>query len=48
MKEDFKVQVIVYNSLATVLADTGASISVCGKAEAKTMESSFENGQNPS
>ena len=35
MKEDFKVQVIVNNSLATVLADTGASISVCGKAEAK-------------
>ena len=35
MKEDFKVQVIVNNSLATVLADTGASISVCGKKEAK-------------
>ena len=34
-KEDFKVQVIVNNSLATVLADTGASISVCGKKEAK-------------
>ena len=27
--------VIVNNSIATVLADTGASISVCGKAEAK-------------
>ena len=35
MKEDFKVQVIINNSLATVLADTGASISVCGKKEAK-------------
>ena len=35
MKEDFGVQVIVNNSLATVLADTGASISVCGKKQAK-------------
>ena len=34
-KEDSKVQVIVNNSVATVLADTGASISVCGKKEAK-------------
>ena len=31
-KEDFKVQVIVNNSLATVLTDTEA-ISVCGKKE---------------
>ena len=34
-KDDFKVQLVVNNSLATALADTGASISVCGKKEAK-------------
>ena len=31
MKNDFKVQVIVNNRLHTVLAGTGASISVCGR-----------------
>ena len=31
---DFKAQLVVNNSLATVLADTGASISVCGKEQA--------------
>ena len=35
MKNDFKVQVIVNNRLHTVLADTGASISVCGRKEAE-------------
>jgi hypothetical protein len=31
---DFKAQLVVNNSLAAVLADTGASISVCGKEQA--------------
>jgi hypothetical protein len=34
-KKDFMVEVIINNSLAYILADTGASISVCGAAEAK-------------
>lgn len=34
-KDDFKVQLIINNSLATVLADTGANISVCGIKEAE-------------
>ena len=35
-KPDFKVQVIVNNSLASVIADTGAKVSVCGSKEAKS------------
>ena len=33
-KQDFKVQVVINNTLDTVVADTGARISVCGTAEA--------------
>ena len=32
---DFNAQVIINNSLAKVLADTGASVSVCGREQAK-------------
>lgn len=32
---DFKAQIVINNSLATVLADTGASISVCGREQAQ-------------
>ena len=38
-KKDFKVQVIINNSLDTVVADTGARISVCGTTQAKKVES---------
>ena len=34
-KNDFKIQVIVNNSLDTVIADTGARVSVCGTKQAK-------------
>ena len=34
-KQDFKVQVVVHNSLQHVIADTGATISVCGTVQAK-------------
>ena len=34
-KKNLKVQVIINNSLDTVLADTGAHISVCGTIQAK-------------
>ena len=34
-KDDSKVQLIVNNTLATVLTDTGARISVCRKREAE-------------
>ena len=34
-KDDFKVQVVVNNNLCSVLADTGAKISVCGIKEAR-------------
>ena len=37
-KNDFKVQVIVNNSLDTVIADTGARVSVCGTKQAKTWD----------
>lgn len=33
-KKDFKVQVVVNNSLDTVMADTGARISVTGTKQA--------------
>ena len=34
-KKDFKVQIIVNNILASVVADTGARVSVCGTVQAK-------------
>ena len=34
-KQNFKVEVIVNNSLAKVIADTGATVSVCGTVQAK-------------
>ena len=34
-KNDFKVQVIVNNSLDSVIADTGAQVSVCGTSQAQ-------------
>ena len=34
-KNDFKVQVIVNNSLDSVIADTGARVSVCGTSQAQ-------------
>lgn len=34
-KKDFKIQVVVNNHLGTVIADTGARISVCGANQAK-------------
>jgi len=33
-KQNFKVEVIVNNSLANVIADTGATLSVCGTVQA--------------
>ena len=33
--KDFKVQVVINNNLDTVVADTGARISVCGTAQAR-------------
>ncbi len=33
--KDFNAQIVINNSLATVLADTGASISVCGREQAR-------------
>ena len=36
-KNDFKVQVVINNSLDTVIADTGARISVCGTIQAEKM-----------
>ena len=33
--QEFKVQVVTNGSLATVTADTGARVSVCGKEEAR-------------
>ena len=33
--KDFNSQIVINNSLATVLADTGASISVCGREQAR-------------
>ena len=35
-KKDLKVEVIVNNNLGTVIADTGARVSVCGTKQAKT------------
>ena len=35
-KKDFKVQVIVNNNFGTVIADTGARVSVCGTKQAKS------------
>ena len=32
---DLNAQVVINNNLATVLADTGASISVCGREQAQ-------------
>ena len=34
-KGDFKVEVVVNNTLATVIADTGAKVSVCSLEQAK-------------
>ena len=34
-KQDFKVQVVINNTLDVVVADTGARISVCGTAQAR-------------
>ena len=34
-KNDFKVQVIVNNSLDSVIADTGARVSLCGTSQAQ-------------
>ena len=34
-KNEFKAQVIINNSLISILADTGAKVSVCGTTEAK-------------
>ena len=33
-KNDFKVEIVVHNQLVTVIADTGAKISVCGTVQA--------------
>ena len=33
--KEFKVQLMINNSLASVIADTGAKVSVCGEKEAK-------------
>ena len=33
--KEFKVQLMINNSLASVIADTGAKVSVCGEIEAK-------------
>ena len=33
--KDFKVQVVVHNNIARVIADTGARVSVCGQSQAK-------------
>ena len=33
--EDFAVEVVVNNTLATVIADTGAKVSVCSLEQAK-------------
>ena len=35
LKHDFKAEVVVNNSLATVIADTGARVSVCGTKQAE-------------
>ena len=32
---DFKVEMVINNSLDTVLADTGAAVSVCGSKHAR-------------
>lgn len=34
-RKDFKVQVVTYNIMETVIADRGAPISVCGTAQLK-------------
>ena len=34
-KQDFKVQVVINNTLDVVVADTGARISVCGTTQAR-------------
>ena len=34
-KHDFKVQVVIHNSVDNVIADTGARVSVCGTAQAR-------------